>query len=165
MADITDDTLNTTLYDELGNAVTVVLGTKNQLAVDATISGDESPTKYQLRWDIDAVGDSVPSTDTLLFSFSGTGILDFIATSSGNAGYDISIIIDGSERFRTTMAELGAIGLSNAVNVPVWAETALKNFRINPSEGFGFSTGFDVYAKSTGAARTITHAVMWREKT
>jgi len=165
MADIQDDTLNTTLYDELGNPVTVVLGTKNALAVDATISGDESPTKYQLRWDIDDIGTSVPSTDTLLYSFSGVGILDFVATSAGNSGYDVSIRIDGVERFRSTMAQLGSLGLSNAVNVPVWAETALKNFRINPSEGFGFSTGFEVYAKSTGSTRQVRHAAMYREKT
>lgn len=165
MADLNDDTMNSTLYDENGNAVTIVLGTKNKLAVDATISGDESPTKYQLRWDIDATGDTATVTDTSLFSFTGVGILDFVAMSANTANYEAIVKIDGVERFRSSMSDLGDLGLSNAVNVPVWAETANKNFRINPSEGFGFSTSFEILARATSGSTTIRHSVMWREKT
>jgi hypothetical protein len=166
MADIDDDTLNTTLYDEDGNAVKVILNvTGNRLAVDATISGDESPTKYSLRFDIDPVGDSVGLTDTVLYSFSGSpGILDFVGLSANIQTYEAIINIDGVEQFRASMSDLGDLGLSNATNVPTWAENANKNFRLHPNTGFGFENSFEIIARSTVGTKTILHTVMWREK-
>jgi len=166
MADQNDLTTDVSLYDESGNPVKVFLyPSGNRLAVDATISSDESPTKYSARSHIDTVGQVVGATDVSLFSFTGVGLLDFVATSSGNANYEIALKIDGVEAFRTTMADLGSIGLSNAVNVPIWAETANKNFRFNPQNGSGFTTSVEVLARSTVGTQTIAHMVMYREKT
>ena len=166
MADLNDDTQNVTIYDELGNPVKVFLNaTGNRLAVDATISGDESPTKYAVRMHIDPIGVVVGATDVSLFAFTGApGLLDFVATSSGNASYEVAVLIDGVEVFRTTMADIGSIGLSNASNVPIWAENANKNYRYNPKSGSGFENSFDVVARATTGTQTLTHMIMYREK-
>ena len=168
MSDINDDTINSTLYDELGNPVNVVNESGiYRLAVtgNVSISGDESPTKYQLRWDIDPVGDTVTSTDTLLFTFTGIGICDFVAIAAGNSTYEAIVKVDGIEQFRASMSDLGSVGLTNAVNVPVWAENANKLFRLRPLNGFGFSNSFSVWARATGTSLSnVTHAVMYREK-
>lgn len=168
MADlpITDEK-NIVLHDDLGNKVSVVLGTLNKLAVDATISGDESPTKYQARFDYDATGDLLNlATDTLLFSFSGIGILDFIGIGGSNANYEVIITIDGVERLRVSTTALASIGLQNTTTAPIWVETADKNFRYNPNEGTGFATGFAIYAKATAnPVPTVEHITTYREKT
>jgi hypothetical protein len=166
MSDINDDTMNSTLYDELGNAVTVVLGTKNKLAVDATISGDESPTLYQDRVHKDIPGQVVTTAaDVVLYTFTGApGLVDFIAVSSGNQNYEVALKVDGIERWRFTMADLNAVGLSNATNVPVWAENANKNFRYRPFSGSGFSTSFEIIGRATVGTQTLAHVVIYREK-
>jgi len=168
MADINDDTLNTTLYDEAGNAVSVIQdGSLYRLAIDGdvTISGDESPTKYQDRMHIDPVGQVVTTAgDTSLFSFTGIGLLDFVAVSSGNANYEIALKIDGVEVFRTSMSDLNDIGLSNATNVPIWAENANKNYRYNPNQGSGFGVSAEVLGRATVGTQTLSHMVMYREK-
>jgi hypothetical protein len=166
MADIDDDTLNTTLYDEDGNVVKVFLNaTGNRLGVDATISGDESPTKYSLRFDIDPVGVSVGLTDTRIHYYEGTpGILDFVALGTNIQTYEAIIKIDGIEQFRASMGDLGDLGLANATNVPYWAENANKNFRLHPNTGFGFENSFEVLARSTVGTKTILHTTLWREK-
>lgn len=169
MADLNDDTLNTTLYDELGNAVSVVQdGTLYRLAIDGdvTISGDESPTLYQDRLHIDTPGQTITSTaDTVLYTFSGSpGLLEFIATACGNSNYEVALIIDSSEVWRIQMAQLSDVGLSNATNVPMWAENADKNFRYRPFSGSGFSTNFSIVARSTGPTLTLAHLVLFREK-
>jgi len=138
-----------------------------KLAIEATVSDNESPTKYQLRTDFDAVGDILnTSTDVVLLAVTTTsGVLDFIAVSGGNANYEIAIEIDGTERLRITMAELASIGLGNATNVATWAETANKNFRYHPKDPVGFTTGFRILAKATGAPLpTVTHMTLYRER-
>jgi hypothetical protein len=169
MADINDDTLNTTLYDENGNAVSVIQdGSLYRLAIDGdvTISGDESPTLYQDRYHKDIPGQVVTTAaDVTLFSFTGSpGLLDFIAVSSGNANYEMSLKIDGVEVWRFSMDDLGDVGLSNATNVPVWAENANKNFRYRPFSGSGFSNSFEVLGRATVGTQTLAHIVMYREK-
>ncbi len=57
------------------------------------------------------------------------------------------------------MADLGSgIGLGNATNVPLWAETANKNFRYSPKQGGDFTDSFEVLAKAT---TTPTGTVNW----
>jgi hypothetical protein len=167
MADlpITDEK-NIVLHDDLGNKVSVVLGSLNKLAVDATISGDESPTKYQARFAFDEIGDVLnTATDVSLFLFTGVGILDFIGIGGSNSNFIVVIKIDGVERLRVSTAQLNAIGLVNTTTSPIWVETADKNFRYNPAEGAGFSVSFEVLARATVGTPTTTHFITYREKT
>ena len=131
------------------------------------VSDSESATKYQLQTEFDAIGDLLnQSTDTILFTVtSETGTLDFVAITGSNANFEVTIEIDGTERFRITMAEIGSIGLSNATNVPLWAETALKNFRYSPNLPVGYTSGFRILAKSTSAQNpTVKHLTMYRQR-
>lgn len=170
MSDSLIITPNVTLWDDSGHPVNVILsGGIYRLAVDAnaTIVNNESPTRYQLKTDYDTTGDALnTSTDTELFSYTGDGVLDFISVAGSNPSYEIAIEIDGTERIRISMADLGStLGLSNATNVDMWVETANKNFRYRPSE-VGFTTGFKVYAKATSTpSPTVYHLIFYRERT
>jgi len=167
MGDLNDKTQNVNIWDDAKTKAVSVITDQNleRLAVDATISGDESPTKYAPRMHIDVAGQVVGLTDVSIFSFSGSpGLLDFIAISSGNASYEVALKIDGIEVYRVSMSDLGVIGLSNAVNVPIWAETANKNFRFNPKEGAGFSSSVEVLARATVGSQTLSHMMLYREK-
>ncbi|MBW1672066.1 MAG: hypothetical protein JRJ45_00220 [Deltaproteobacteria bacterium] len=130
------------------------------------VSDSESATKYQMKTDFDAVGDLLNvTTDTVLHSETGTGTLDFVAITGSNASFEITIEVDGVERIRITMAELAAIGLSNATNVPFWAETANKNFRYSPNIPVGYTTGFRILAKASGTPLpTVKHLTLFRER-
>ena len=171
MSDSLDITPNVTLYDDAGNPVNIILTDGvYRLAVDAqaTIVNNESPTRYQLKTDYDASpGDTLnTSTDTTLYTYSGDGVLDFVSIAGSNANYEVAIEIDGTERIRIAMSDLGTtLGLSNATNVDMWVETANKNFRFRPSE-VGFTTGFTIKAKATSAVvPTVYHLVIFRERT
>jgi len=65
MADINDRTQNVSLHDEVSDSAvtTTVDGSKLRLDVNAsaTITNNESPTKYQLKTDYDATGDTITS--------------------------------------------------------------------------------------------------------
>jgi len=173
MADnpIYDDN-NVCLYDDLGNKISVILRDGvYRLAADMSgseviISDSESATKYQMKTYFDAIGLTLnTTTDDILFSTTGTGTLDFIAITGSNANFEITIEVDGTERIRITMAELASIGLSNATNVPFWAETANKNFRYSPNIPVGYTTGFKVLAKSTGTPlASVENLIMYRER-
>jgi hypothetical protein len=64
------------------------------------------------------------------------------------------------------MNDLGAgLGLANATNVPLWVETAGKNFRWHPPTQVGFKTSFSIKAKATGADVTLKHLILYRIKT
>ena len=150
------------IYGSTGTKITSTTdGSHERLDVNTSVAQD--PTQYQLRWSIDDTGDVVGTTDVVLYTFSGIGVLDFVGTSTGSSTHEIAIKIDGVEQFRASMAELSSLGFSNATNIPVWAENANKNFRINPSEGMGFATSFSVIARSTTGSNTIKHAVLFRE--
>jgi hypothetical protein len=173
MADLNDYTQNVSIYPEgSANPITSTTdGVKERIdcnmdGSEIIISDSESATKYQLQTDFDAVGDLLnQSTDNVLYSTTGTGTLDFIAVTGSNANFEVTIEIDGTERIRITMAEIGSIGLSNATNVPMWAETALKNFRYSPNLPVGYTTGFRILAKSVSAQNpTVTHLTMYRER-
>lgn len=174
MADQNDPTQNVAIWDNAkSKAVTVTTdGAKERLDCNidgstVTVSDSESATKYQLQTEFDAVGDLLnQATDTVLYAVTGeTGTLDFVAITGSNANFEVTIEIDGTERIRITMAEVGSIGLSNATNVPLWSETALKNFRYSPNLPVGYTTGFRILAKSVSAQNpTVTHLTMYRQR-
>jgi len=173
MADIGDLTQNVSLHNDSTDAAvtTTTDGAKELLDVNVetgniSVTSDDSPTKYQLQSDFDATGVALnTSTDTTIYTYSGDGVLDFVAVTGGNSNFEVTLKMDGTERIRITMAELAAIGLSNATNVEVWAETANKNFRYHPHSPLGFATSFTILAKATGAPiPTVTHLVLFREK-
>ena len=141
-------------------------GSKELLDVSAIITNNESPTKYQLKTDYDATGDTITSaSDTTLYTFSGSGVLNFIGVSNATtSNYEVAIFVDGTERFRITMGDLGSVlGLTSG-STPMWCETANKNFRFRPYEGIGFTTSFTVKARATGSNTTVTHITMFKEK-
>jgi len=135
---------------------------------NATISGDESPTKYQQRIDFES---TTPVTvtnagDTSIFLFTGIGLLDFVSLQGSRSGYEFVLKVDGVEQVRISMDNLNDIGLTTPSNVPIWVETADKNFRYHPFGSAGFSTSFEILAKATGAADVeLNHLITYREKT
>ena len=174
MADITNPTTNCTIFGgdnpALSAAVTSTTdGAKERLDCDVTgsvsITDDEAPTKLQLKTDYDATGVSLnTSTDTTLYTFSGSGVIDLIAiTCATTANYEVTIKIDGTERLRISMSDLGTgLGLTDS-SFDIAALVANKQFRYHPSQ-IGFTTSFTVLAKATIGTPTVTHMVMYREK-
>lgn len=148
-------------------AVSVVTdGLVERLAVNALISNNESPTKYQLKADFDATGDSVGTgADVTLYTYTGAGVIDFIGIANGvSSNYEVALFIDGTERFRITMSQLGTDLSLTAAGTPMWADTANKNFRYVPTTEIGFTTSFAVKAKSTSGTQTLKHITLFREK-
>ena len=91
------------------------------------------------------------STDTSLLSITAKGKVDFVSIAGSNANFEFVFKLDGSEILRIKMSEVGSdLGLANATNIPMWAETANKNFRFRPFEGVDFTTSFQVLCKATG---------------
>ena len=125
-------------------------------------------TTYELITDKRTVPFNANGTGTVVslgINVTGTGTLDFVAISGSTSSFQIAIEVDGTERIRITMAELSQIGLSNATNVPFWAETANKNFRYSPNKAVGYTTGFRILAKATGApVPSVTHLALYRER-
>ena len=169
MADINDPTRNVTLWDNVkGKNVSVITdGSHERLAVDAkaTITDNESPTRYQLKSDYDASGTALnTSTDTELFSFTGQGVIDLISVNSlTSSNWEVVINIDGTERIRISMGDLGSsLGLTNS-DYDIVAETANKQFRYHPNS-IGFTTSFSVEAKSTVGTPSVNYLVLYRER-
>jgi len=155
------------------NEVDVVTdsGDYNRLAVDVggqqiTVSSDDSPTKYQLQTDYNIVGEALnTSTDVVLFSYTGSGLIDLIAVNSSvSSNWEIVIEIDNTERLRIQMNDLGStLGLTSP-QYSIVASTANKEFRFHP-KNIGFVSGFRVLAKATTGTPSVTHLIMYREKT
>lgn len=172
MSDQNDLTRNIAIYDEAGvkNVSVITDGLIERLACevsgDISISGDESPTKYQARFAFDAVGVTLNTiTDTSLITVTTIGLLDFIGIGGSNSNFIVVLKIDGVERLRVSTSELAAIGLQNTTTSPIWVETADKNFRFNPANGAGFSTSYEVLARSTGAPNpNVKVFTTYREK-
>ena len=170
MSDINDLTQNVTLWNnaKTKNITTVTDGAVERLAVDAvaTITDNESPTRYQLKTDYDATGVSLnTSTDTELYTFSGEGVIDLVAVNSTtSSAWIVDIFIDGTSRIRIAMPDLGtALGLTNS-DFDIVAETANKQFRYHPTQ-VGFSTSFTVYARAVTATPNVRHFIAFRERT
>jgi len=169
MADLNDPTLNVNIAnDDNSKLVSVITdGAYERLAVDAnaTIVNNESPTRYQLKSDIDTTGTSVTTSDTTLYTYSGSGVIDLVAINNAtSSNWGIVINIDGTERLRISMTDLGStLGLTNSA-YDVVAETANKQFRWRPSE-IGFTTSFTIEAYSTSGTQTLYHLILFRERT
>ena len=168
MADLNDLTQNVNIWnDDKSKSVTVTTdGVKERLDVNALVSDSEAPTRYQLKTDYDATGVALnTSTDTTLYSFSGQGVIDLVAVNGlTSSAWEVAIVIDGTERLRISMSDLGSeLGLTNAA-FDVSVLTANKQFRWNPSQ-IGFTTDFTIKAKATTATPTVKHLIMYRERT
>jgi len=164
-----DITENITLWsNDKGKEVDVITdGSIERLAVDSNITGGNFQLQpFTPKSDFSVANIALnTSTDTSLISVTATGKVAFIAIAGSNASFEIAIKIDGVETSRITMAELGSgLGLSNATNVPIWVETANKNFRFHPTEAVDFTSSFEVISKATGTPTpTVNWVVMWRE--
>jgi len=115
----------------------------------------------------DSSGTSIDSaTFTSFLSVTGTeGKLDFIACAGLTSNYRIRVTIDGTQIYDIAMSDLNAIGLANATNVELWAETANKNFRYRPNIPVDFTTSLLVEGKATGATLTLYYLIAHREAT
>ena len=168
MADITDLTQNISIHDDTDDvAVTTTTdGSKRRLDVQALIDGGTfSLSPFVPKTSYDATGVAITTTWTTLKEITTTqGKLDFIATSTGTSNYKIRLTVDGTECFDVSMAALGSIGLSNAVNVDIWAETALKNFRYRPQAPVDFTTGYKIEAAMTTGTGTVKYMILHRER-
>ena len=112
-----------------------------------------------------ASGTTIDSaTYTSLLSVSNTGgKLDFIAVGAGSSTYRVKLTIDSATVYDLSMLELNSIGLANAINVEIWAETANKNFRHRPNIPLDFTDNMKVEIKATGATMTVYYLITHRE--
>jgi hypothetical protein len=169
MADLNDLTQNVNIWnDDKSKSVTVTTdGAKERLDVAASIEGGS----FQLQPFIPLFDFSVAdialntSTDTSLFSESGhAGKIDFISIAGSISTWEVVIKVDTVEILRIPMSQLGSdLGLSNATNVPLWVETANKNFRFSPDEGVDFTDNFEVLAKAITGSPTVNWLVNHRD--
>ena len=167
MADIQDYTQNTSIYDESANApvTTTVEGSKRRLDV----SIGDGDTTFQLQpftpvVTFDSTGTALTTSWTTIVNYTGgDGKLDFIAVATGTSNYKVRLTIDGTEIFDIAMADLNAIGLTNAVNVNIWAETALKNFRYRPLISVDFTTSLKIELAMTIGTGTAYWLVNYRK--
>jgi hypothetical protein len=174
MADQNDLTTNVAIHDEATDnpnvaihdeatdnpVTTTVDGSKRRLDVDASISGGNfqlTPFTPEFHYSVANTALNT-STDTSLYSETDTGKIDFVCIAGSNSNFEVIIKVDGVELLRIPMTDLGTLGLSNATNVPLWAETANKNFRYSPKQGVDFTTSFEILAKATA---TPTPTVNW----
>jgi hypothetical protein len=115
-------------------------------------------------FDFDSTGTSLTTAWTTLINVTGTaGKVDFIASALGSSNYKIRLTVDGTESFDISMANLNSIGLANATNVEIWAETANKNFRYHPNQPLDFTSSMKVEAAMTTGTGTLYWMVIHRE--
>ena len=173
MADLNDLTQNVSIHNDVTDVdvTTTTDASKERLdvqiqdSIGVIVEDSESPTKYQLQSDYDATGVSLnTSTDTELFTFSGSGTIDLIAVNSlTSSNFEVAIYIDGTERIRITMADLGSnLGLTNS-DYDLAVETANKQFRYHPAS-VGFTTSFTVDAKATVGTPNVKHLILYKER-
>jgi hypothetical protein len=166
MSDDVNVTSNSTIWDETGaKAVTVTTdGAKERL--DVSLGSD---LEFQLQAftpvvDFDATGTALTTSWTTLVDVTSTaGKMDFIASAAGSSNYKIRLTVDGTIDFDISMSDLANIGLSNATNVEMWAETANKNFRYHPNQPLDFTTSMKVEAAMTTGTGTLYWMVIHRE--
>ena len=161
-----DRTDNISIADSENTQIVTITTDGAKERLDVTLG---ESAEFQLRaWapvtDFDATGINLNTStwDTLL-SVTSEGKLDFIACVGGSSSYRIRVTADGNEVFDLAMSDLNAIGLSNATNVPLWAETANKNFRYRPSAPVDFNTTLLVEAMAITATPLLQHLITYRE--
>jgi hypothetical protein len=162
---IWDGTNVAEVVEQSGDVKRLAVDVQTPLEVTATVTNDESPTKYQLKTDYDVDGITLnTTTDVVLFSATGQGVIDLIAVNClTSSSWEVVIEIDGTERIRIPMPVLGStLGLTNS-DYDIAVETANKQFRYHPAQ-VGFKTGFRVLAKAIVATPEVHYLVMYREK-
>lgn len=170
MADITDQTLDVNIAND-GNTKRVTVttdGAKERLDVDANITGGNFNLQpFPPKVSFNSAGVTVTSAAwvTLLTVSAKEGKLDFVGCAGSLSGYKIRLTVDATVIFTISMSDLSAIGLSNAVNVEMWAETADKNYRYHPNVPIDFTTDLKVEAQATGADVTLKYITHHREAT
>ena len=169
MADIVNPTSNVTLFGgdnpALSTAITSTSdGVKERLDVQALIDGGTfSLQPFVPNVVFDAVGYSLTTAWYAIVDITGfAGRLDFISCVVGNSLYKVRLTVDGSVIFDISMAELNKLGLTNAVNVNIWAETALKNFRYRPLTPVDFTDSLKVEVAMTTGSNTLYWLVNYR---
>lgn len=141
-------------------------GSREELDVNLGDTFSFQLQAFPPKFDFSVSGTSLnTSTDTSLKSVtSTTGKIDFIAIAASLATYEVIIKIDAVEVLRIKMSELGSdVGLANATNVPLWVETANKNFRYSPKQGVDFTDSFEVLAKAVSGTPSVNWLVSYRE--
>jgi hypothetical protein len=111
----------------------------------------------------DSAGTALTTAWTTIVNYSGSaGKLDFIACVTGTSNYKVRLTIDTLEIFDLSMADLNAIGLTNAVNVNIWAENANKNFRYRPLAPMDFTDSLKIEVAMTTGTGTLYWLVNYR---
>lgn len=142
----------------------------NRLKVDAQLSsGGENPI-FVLQpftpvviYDSTGVSLNTSTWTTILNITDQGGKLDFIATVAGASTYEIRLTVDGNVIFTISMSDLSTLGLSNATNVEMWAETADKNFRYHPNVPVDFTTSIKIEARATSGTPVLKKIIHYRE--
>jgi len=166
MADLNDLTQNVNIWDDAkSKAVDVITEAGyDRLAVQAQIEGGSFSLKpFVPVVTFNATGTSLTTSWTTILNYTGgEGRLDFISVSTGTSNYKVRLTIDGSEIFDIEMDDLNALGLTNAVNVNIWAETALKNFRYRPLAPTDFTSSLKVELAMTTGTGTAYWLINYR---
>lgn len=172
MADIPNkqNTGDVTLFDEAGNPVQIVFDSVSgyyRLEVGAKIEGGSfqlTPFTPIINFVSDDSVSLNTSTWTTLANITSTsGKLDFIAVAGSSSNYRIRVTVDGNEIYDIAMFDLSALNLSNATNVPIWADTADKNFRYHPKQAVDFTDSLLIEAMATSATPTVNYIITHRE--
>jgi len=166
MADLNDLTQNVNIWDDAkSKSVTVTTdGAKERLDVSLGAANEFQLRAFSPVVDFDSTGVSLnTSTWNTLLTVTGEGKLDFIACVGASSAYRMRLTVDGTETFDIAMSDLSAMGLSNATNVPLWAETADKNFRYNPNEPVDYATSLKIEAKAVTATPLLKYLITHRE--
>ena len=155
--------------DRRGDLEVRIVGTDGQTEASVT-SNNRLQTQAYLepfvaKSDYDTGNNYVSSgTYTSYINVTSTvGKIDFIGVVSNNSNYQVRLTIDGAEVYDISMTDLNTLGLANATNVEIWAESANKRFRHHPHVAMDFTNSFKLEAISTGTTVTTQWIVMYRE--
>ena len=177
MSELNDDTHNVTLYDEAGNPVAVILdGATYRLAVDAKITGGEidvSVTISRFRPRLNATTTKLvglsQTVDTSVFSFTGTGRVDFISLAFSKPQGNVILKVDGTEIYRLNLDDLVNIhrldSSSSGDLEPMYSKIAGKFFRDIYYESGDFASSFEVLVRAGSPDTNLnSHLIKFREK-
>ena len=168
MGDQNDLTRNVNIANDDNSKLVTVTTDGSRERLDVSL-GDElsfSLSAFTPLTAIDPVGVvlSTGSWTTLLNVTTTKGRLNFIACSGSTSNYRIRVTVDGVETYDVEMADLNSIGLANATNVEIWAETANKNFRYHPQTPVDFTSSLLIEAQATSATPTLKSYIAYREQ-
>lgn len=168
MSDGLELTNNNTIYSEDGSkAVTVTTdGIRERLDVSLGSALSFQLQAFTPLTAVDSTGVSLSTGawTTLLNVTATKGKLNFIACSGSTSSYRVRVTVDGVESYNVSMDDLNSIGLANATNVEIWAETANKNFRYHPKTPVDFTSSILIELQATSATPTVTSYVSYREQ-